>query len=65
MRGVKVQARLSAEIGQSLGAPEVKAKLTELSMVAIVTTPEQFAVMVRDTDVIYQRIIKAGNIQLD
>jgi len=57
--------RLGNDIAKSLVAPEVKSKLTELSMVAIVTTPDQFVTMVRQTDSVYQRIIKAGNIQLD
>ncbi|MFM9967229.1 MAG: Bug family tripartite tricarboxylate transporter substrate binding protein [Burkholderiales bacterium] len=60
-----IVSRLSGDIAKALVAPEVKAKFTELSMVAIVTTPEQFQTMVRDTDTVYQRIIKAGNIQLD
>jgi tripartite-type tricarboxylate transporter receptor subunit TctC len=60
-----IAARLAAEVGKSLQAAEVKAKLTDLSMVAIITTPQQFAGMVRDTADTYQRIIKAGNIQME
>ena len=60
-----ILSRLGSDIGKALIAPEVKAKLTELSMVAVISTPDQFSTMVRDTDAIYQRIIKAGNIQLD
>jgi tripartite-type tricarboxylate transporter receptor subunit TctC len=60
-----VVSRIAGDIARSLEAPEVKSKLTDLSMVAIITTPEQFSVMVRDTADIYQKIIRAGNIQLD
>jgi tripartite-type tricarboxylate transporter receptor subunit TctC len=60
-----VVSRLGSEIAKALVAPEVKSKLTELSMVAIITTPEQFSAMFRDTGSIYQSIIKAGNIQLE
>ena len=60
-----ILSRLGSDIAKALIAPEVKAKLTELSMVAVISTPDQFSTMVRDTDAIYQRIIKAGNIQLD
>ncbi|MSQ52481.1 MAG: hypothetical protein EXR28_11395 [Betaproteobacteria bacterium] len=60
-----IVSRLSSEIGKTLKAPEVKSKLTELSMVAITSTPGQFASMVRDTGSIYQNIIKAGNIQME
>lgn len=60
-----IVSKLSGEIVKSLAAPEVKSKLTDLSMVAVISTPDQFSTMVRDTQAIYQRIIKAGNIQLD
>ena len=60
-----VVARLNAEIGKALAAPEVKAKLTDISMVAVVSDPDQFAAMFRETASVYQDIIKAGNIQLE
>lgn len=60
-----IVSRLNAEIAKSLEAPEVKNRLTELSMMAIITNPEQFSTLVRDTGGIFQKIIKEANIQLE
>jgi tripartite-type tricarboxylate transporter receptor subunit TctC len=60
-----IVARLNGEIAKALVAPEVKSKLTDISMVAVVADPDQFAAMFRETAAIYQDIIKAANITLE
>ena len=60
-----IVARIAGDIAKSLVAPEVKTRLTELSMVATLTNPDQFSAMVRDNGAVLQKIIKAGNIKLD
>jgi hypothetical protein len=43
----------------------MKAALMKSSMVAVVTTPEQFSAMVAETGTIYRSIIESANIQIE
>jgi tripartite-type tricarboxylate transporter receptor subunit TctC len=45
--------------------PEVKARLSALCIVPMVTSPDEFAQMVREIGATFQTIIKAGNIKLE
>ncbi len=60
-----VASRLATEVARVLEAPDVKKRLTELSMVTIITTPAQFSALMHETSDTFQNLIKAGNIQLD
>jgi tripartite-type tricarboxylate transporter receptor subunit TctC len=56
---------LTAEIGKVVVSPEIRAKLKSLSIVPIVTSPDEFAALVQETSTIFQTIIKSGHIKLE
>jgi len=60
-----VVARLAAAIGKSLGAPELKEKITEAAMSVAFTGPEQFPGFIRETADAYGKVIKAAGIRLE
>ena len=57
--------KLSAEIGVMLTAPGAREKLEALGMTTIISTPEQFAAMIRSDQATYLKVIKTANIRLD
>ena len=58
-------AILSTEMGKVLAMPEVKAKFKPLSIVPVITSPDEFATMVQDTAKTYESIIKSAGIKLE
>jgi tripartite-type tricarboxylate transporter receptor subunit TctC len=61
-----IASRIATEVAKTLEAPEVKKRLTDLSMVAVITTtPEQFSALMHEIADSYQKIVKAANIRLD
>lgn len=58
-----VVARINVEVGRALEAPEVTAKVKELSMSTLHSTPEQFMAMIRAAIDDYGRITKAAGIK--
>ncbi len=60
-----IVAKLADAIGKTVVSPEVKARLRALSIVPMVTSPDEFAAMVKDIGAKFQTIIKAGNIKLE
>ena len=55
----------AAEIARVLALADTKEKFDALGMDPWITTPEQFAVVLRDDTAKYARIIKAANITID
>jgi tripartite-type tricarboxylate transporter receptor subunit TctC len=60
-----IVSRLANEIGGVVVTPEIKARLKTLSIVPIVTTPDEFAAMVQEIGTTFQTIIKSGDIKLE
>jgi tripartite-type tricarboxylate transporter receptor subunit TctC len=60
-----IVSRLADEIGKVVVTPEIKARLKTLSIVPTVTSPEEFAAMVQEIGMIFQTIIKSGDIKLE
>ncbi|MSQ52133.1 MAG: tripartite tricarboxylate transporter substrate binding protein [Betaproteobacteria bacterium] len=58
-----VLARINAEVGRAVSAPEVRAKARDLGMVDIYTTPEQFNAMLRLAVAEFGAAVKSGRIQ--
>lgn len=61
----EIAAKLADEIGKAIVTPEIKARLRALSIVPIVTTPDEFAAMAQEIGATFQTVIKSGNIKLD
>ena len=57
--------KLSAELGRMLATPDTKENLLRAVMVPFVSTPEQFAALIKADMVKYAKIIKIGNIKLE
>ena len=60
-----IASKLADEIGKVVVTPEIKARLKALSIVPIVSSPEEFAAMVQEIGASFQTVIKSGNIKLD
>ena len=58
-----VVARINAEVGRALSAPEMRAKSRELGLVNIHTNAEQFQTMLRLAAAEYGAAVKSGRIQ--
>jgi len=57
--------KLSAEIARILQSPDVRATLLSLEMYPFISTPEQFAALMRSDLAKYSKIIKTAKIKLD
>ena len=57
--------RLSADVAKVLSLPDIKEKLDNQGLVPFISTPEQFAAMMKADMAKYARIIKATNIKLE
>jgi tripartite-type tricarboxylate transporter receptor subunit TctC len=57
--------KLSAEITRILAMPDVKERLTTQGADPFVSTPQQFAAMIRAETARYGKVIKASNIKLE
>ncbi len=57
--------KLSEDIRKALAMPEVKEKLAAQGMEPYVTTPDEFAAIVKADVAKYGQVIKAGNIKID
>lgn len=57
--------RYAGEIGRILAMPDTKEKFDGLGMDPWITTPEQFAAIMREDTAKYARIIKTANITID
>ena len=60
-----IVSRLADEIGKVVVTPEIKARLKTLSIVPIVTSPDEFAAMVQEIGTTFQTIIKSEDIKLE
>ncbi len=58
-----VVMRINAEVGRALEAPEVTAKVKELSMSVLYTSPEQFMVLIRNAIEAYGKITQTAGIK--
>jgi len=57
--------RVSAEVAKALAAPEVRKRLTDISLEPIGSTPAEFAAVVKNDYEKWGRVIRAANIKLD
>ncbi len=57
--------RLSVEIGTAVTMPDVKEKLANQVMEPLISTPGQFAALIRSDMAKFARIIKVANVKLD
>ena len=57
--------KLSGEIGNMLALPNIKERLEDLGMTIMVSTPEQFAAMIKADIATYLKVIKTANIRVD
>ena len=57
--------RLSTEIARILAMPDIKDKLLVQGMDALVSTPDQFAGMMKTDTAKYAKVIKAANIKIE
>jgi tripartite-type tricarboxylate transporter receptor subunit TctC len=57
--------KLSAEIARILALPDIREKLLSQGMDPYVSTPEQFAALLRSDLALYAKIIKSANIKLE
>jgi tripartite-type tricarboxylate transporter receptor subunit TctC len=55
--------RINAEVGRALEAPEVTAKVKELSMSVLYSSPEQFMAMIRNAIEAYGKITQTAGIK--
>jgi tripartite-type tricarboxylate transporter receptor subunit TctC len=60
-----IVTRLNAEIVKTLQAPELKGRIADASMSAMLTTPGQFVALIRDTTEAYGKVVKAAGVQLE
>jgi tripartite-type tricarboxylate transporter receptor subunit TctC len=58
-----VVLRVNQELSRALEAPEIRAKVKELSMSALYTTPEQFTAMLRSASETYAKIVKTAGLK--
>jgi len=57
--------KLSAELARIMSLPDVKEKLGDLGQEPYITTPDQFAALLKSDGAKYGKVIKAANIKLD
>jgi tripartite-type tricarboxylate transporter receptor subunit TctC len=57
--------KLNAEIARILALPDIREKLSSQGMAPLVTTPEQFAAMVKTDLAKFTKIIRTANIKLE
>jgi tripartite-type tricarboxylate transporter receptor subunit TctC len=57
--------KLSAEIGKILATPEIREKLSSQGMTPMISTPDQFAALIKSDFAKYGRIVKTANIKLE
>lgn len=60
-----IVAKVSADVGRALSAPEVKQRLLDLGAEAGPNTPEQFGAMLKAEIAKWAQVVKAANIQAD
>lgn len=60
-----ILTRLNQEIGKALALPDLRDKLTSQGMAPYISTPEQFAALIKADHAKFQRIIKTANIKLE
>jgi tripartite-type tricarboxylate transporter receptor subunit TctC len=61
----EIVLRLNAEIHKALGAPEVREKLDAQGFQVRLSTPQQFADLIRSESAKWARIVKEANIRVD
>jgi tripartite-type tricarboxylate transporter receptor subunit TctC len=57
--------RLANEVGKVVVTPEMKARWKALSIVPIVTSPDEYAAMIGEIGATFQSVIKSGNIKVE
>jgi tripartite-type tricarboxylate transporter receptor subunit TctC len=57
--------KLSAEIGALLANPGVKEKLDGMGVTTLISTPDQFAAMLKSEAALYLKVARAANIRID
>jgi tripartite-type tricarboxylate transporter receptor subunit TctC len=60
-----VVARLNAELGKILAAPESRERLAAAGFEPLASTPERFAEFIKSETVRYARVIQAAGLQVD
>lgn len=60
-----ILTRLNHEVGKALALPDLREKLTSQGMAPYISTPEQFAALIKADHAKFQRIIKTANIKLE
>jgi tripartite-type tricarboxylate transporter receptor subunit TctC len=57
--------KLAAEINRILATPDMRKRLEELGMEPYITTPDQFASVMKSTTATFQNVIRTSNIHVD
>ena len=60
-----IVTRLSAEVAKVLGMAEIRGKLVRQGSEPCMSTPDQFAAMIRTEIVRYAKVIKTANIKMN
>jgi tripartite-type tricarboxylate transporter receptor subunit TctC len=61
----ELTARIQRDVAKAVNSPDVRAKLTELGVDLVNSTPEEFAAFLRAEMVRYARVIKEANIKVE
>ena len=56
-------SRIHSEIRKAVAAPDMKAKLEDLGLVGVVSTPAEFTQFIQDDIALQSRIMKRAGIQ--
>src|SRR5205085_4221527 len=60
-----IVSKLGAEIARTLAMPDIRERLLSQGMEPYISTPEQFATLIKADFAKYTRIIKSANIKLE
>jgi tripartite-type tricarboxylate transporter receptor subunit TctC len=61
----ELTARIQRDVAKAVNSPDVRAKLTELGVDLVNSTPEEFSAFLRAEMVRYARVIKEANIKVE
>ena len=65
LRAMIEEEKLNAEIARVLALPDIKDKLSSQGMTPLISTPDQFAAIIKADLAKFTKIIKTGNIKLE
>ncbi|MCX7309978.1 MAG: tripartite tricarboxylate transporter substrate binding protein [Afipia sp.] len=60
-----IATKLADAIGKAVVTPEVKARLKTLFIMSTVTSPDEFAALLKEIGTAFEKIIKTGDIKLE